>query len=180
MTLDFTVEKNTGSSIESSDVKWEVFTDSLNQSYIYCAKTQSFAYFVNNETLHYFTDFKGDTNSLLYYFYLAAHKILMGYFQDLEVKDILPLNGFFGGISKTVQDFIAPFKIYQKVEYVSIFKEIDDLLQPQNIKITSNATAKSGNKVKRSLDFNIELKDDKIASFTIQDQQICITAKRLA
>ena len=133
MTMEFEVEGE----VEKKHVKWEVFTDSLNQCYIYCHQTQSYAYLINNETLHYFVDFKGDKNSLLYSFYLGAHKILLSFYQDIEVRDILPIDGFFGTISKTLQDFIAPFKIYLKSEYVSQSAYIDDVLAPQNIKIIS-------------------------------------------
>ena len=48
------------------EVKWEVFTNSLNQAYLYCSASHSTAYFINNEVLHYFTEFYGDKKSLLY------------------------------------------------------------------------------------------------------------------
>ncbi|MBP6731545.1 MAG: urea transporter, partial [Chitinophagales bacterium] len=63
-------------------VHWEVFTDAYNGTYIYCHTTQATAYFVNNGTLHYFTEFAGNRKSLLYYFYLAARKILLGYYPN--------------------------------------------------------------------------------------------------
>ncbi|MFI5151624.1 MAG: urea transporter, partial [Bacteroidia bacterium] len=34
--------------------KWEVFVDAGNYSYLYCAQTDSAAYFINNGTIHYF------------------------------------------------------------------------------------------------------------------------------
>ncbi|HRP59172.1 MAG TPA: M23 family metallopeptidase, partial [Vicingus sp.] len=35
-------------------IKWEVFVNSLNQTYFYCHKTKAVAYFVNNGTVFYF------------------------------------------------------------------------------------------------------------------------------
>ncbi len=175
MTMEFKVENGAKKSL----VKWEVFTDALNQSYIYCGASQSYAYFVNNDTLHYFTDFKGDKKSLLYYFYIAAHKILMGYFQDLEVKDILPVDGFFSGESQFIQDFIAPFKIYQKVNYSSTFKKIDDVMNPQYIKIISSAVAQTAGSVHGEMNFTLELSNNKISQLTINDGEKCISAKRI-
>ena len=175
MTLEFAVESNG----EKSTVQWEVFVDAANQAYIYCKETKSFAYFVNNETLHYFTDFKGDRKSLLYYFYLGAHKILLGYYNELEVKDVLPIEGFFTGVSKVVQDFISPFAIYLKTFYSAKFVGIDDALNPTNIKISSTAMAKSGGRVNRKIDFDFELNDNKISKIIIQEGKTCTTVNRI-
>ncbi len=176
MTMEFEVD-NEG---DKKNVKWEVFTDAMNLTYIYCHETQSYAYLVNNETLHYFTEFKGDTDSLLYHFYLGAHKILLGYYDNLEVKDVLPIDGFFSGISKTIQDFIAPFKIYLNAEYVSKFVEIDDAMQPREIKIESSAVAKSGLSIQKELQFEIELSQDRINKFIVKEGTKCLVAKRIA
>jgi len=70
--FSFEFTRTKGSISKTLIEKWEVFTDAWNNSYLYCAATNSSAYFVNNGTLHYFTDFFGDKESLLYYFYLAA------------------------------------------------------------------------------------------------------------
>ena len=125
-------------------VRWEIFVDAYNHSYIYCHNTKSSAYFVNNETQHYFTDFYGDKNSLLYYFYLAAQKILLGYYQDMKLTDRLPISNFYSGFSKVIQDFVAPFHIYLKADYQMQFSKIDDVMHPQQIEIKSSAIASIG------------------------------------
>jgi len=176
MTMDFAVDRGG----EKSNVKWEVFVDSVNQAYIFCHETQSLAYFVNNETLHYFTDFKGDKKSLLYYFYLGAHKILLGYYHELEVKDVLPIDGFFTGFSKVIQDFVAPFGIYLKTEYSAKFMEIDDPMSPSKIRISSSALVKIGENVKRKIEFYFVLNHSKNFTMTINEGKICTHVIRIA
>ena len=106
-------------------LKWEVFTDAVNQTYIYCAETESFAYFVNNGTLLYFTDFVGNRSSSLYAFYVGCHKVLLGYYSPLTVKDAFPIIGFYNGFLKILQDFVAPFYLFLKTDYQSEYTEID-------------------------------------------------------
>jgi len=169
--------KVTGKKTET--VKWEVFVDTANNPYIYCHNTGSYAYFANNETLHYFTDFKGDKKSLLYYFYIGAHKILLSYFHQLEVKDVLPAEGFMKGPSKIIQDFIAPFKVYQKTEFTARYSEIDDERDPKKIKIESVAMAKTGKSINRKLEFTLELENSNLQKFTVKEKDLCITAEHL-
>ena len=118
-------------------VKWEVLVNIYSQPYLYCHNTKSVAYFVNNETVHYFTDFYGDRQSLLYYFYLGAHKQLLGFYLDMEITDRLPLDGFYNGGLKFLQDIIAPFYIFLNTEFSSRFTAVDDVYHPTQIQIKS-------------------------------------------
>ncbi|MDP2422721.1 MAG: urea transporter, partial [Bacteroidales bacterium] len=61
-------------------VDWEVKSDMNNYTYLECTTTESRAYFWNDGNLFYFTHFAGNKNSLLYYFYLGAYKIVLGYY----------------------------------------------------------------------------------------------------
>ncbi len=65
------------------EVNWEVFTDYYNNSYIQCAKTKAKAYFVNDGTVFYFKHFEGNKKSLLFYFYMATYKMMLGYYKNL-------------------------------------------------------------------------------------------------
>ena len=156
---------------------WEVFVDALNMPYLYCHKSRSIAYFSNNGSLHYFTSFTGDRDSLLYYFFLGAHKILLSYFQDMEVTDFLPIEGFHSGLSKFFQDFIAPFHIYLHADYVSRFTTIDDSQNPGMIRVSSSATARAGANVFRKLDFNLDLSENRLSQFSVKEKELCITAR---
>ena len=162
---------------EGTGVRWKVFVDAYNQSYIYCHTTKSSAYFVNNETLHYFTDFIGDKKSLLYFFYLGAHKILLGYYQDMELSDRLPIVNFYSGFSKVIQDFIAPFYIYLNADYKMKFSKIDDIMNPNRIEIRSEAVFKVGEMEKHKTEFILVIKDNKISSFTVIEGDQIISAE---
>ena len=155
---------------EGQNFEWKIFTNAYNQAYIYCRKTNSVAYFVNNDTLHYFTEFYGDKKSLLYYFYLGAHKILLGYYQNLEVNDLLPVEGFYSGPAKFFQDFIAPFYIFLKTKYVSRFVSVDDINHPQQIKLSSVAEVSAYGMENRKIEFELVFSVNKISSFTITEK----------
>lgn len=162
--------------IDRDQISWEVFTNSFNQSYIFCHATKSIAYFVNNQTLHYFTSFSGDRNSLLYYFYLGSYKVLLGYYSQLSIKDILPVDGFFRGTTKFFHDFIAPFKIFLGTEFSSKYVFIDEELNPQHIKMESRATARIGSRINRDINFEFILERDQITEFIVKEKGKCVKA----
>lgn len=164
---------------ETENVRWEVMVDAYNYSYIYCHNTNSVAYFINNETLHYFTDFTGDRKSLLYYFYIAANKVLLGYYENMTIRDKLPLAGIYSGPVKIIQDFIAPFHIFLNAGYNFSFKYIDNDLNPSEIIISSNAVTGFGNKVNRKLDFELVLNNNKIQKILISDDIKQISAESI-
>ncbi|MCE1200307.1 MAG: urea transporter, partial [Marinilabiliales bacterium] len=98
------------SSGEEKEAKWEAFTDAYNYRYLYCAESRSTAYYVNDGTMFYFTGFYGDKNSLLFYFYLSAYKVLLDGSESMAIRDELPLHTHYhknGWI--LLNDFIAPF-----------------------------------------------------------------------
>lgn len=158
-------------------VRWEVFTDAYNSTYIYCHNTKSYAYFVNNETLHYFTDFYGNRSSLLYYFYLGAYKVLLGYYEQMEIKDTLPMHGFYSGMSRLIQDFIAPFYVYLNANYKMKFSGADDINTPSKLKINSSVSVNAGSENLKNIDFEFSLAADKINSFRVKKKNKTILAE---
>lgn len=158
-------------------VHWEVFTDAYNGTYLYCHTTKSTAYFVNNGTLHYFTEFTGNNNSLLYYFFIGGRKILLGYYDNMQVHDILPNTGFYSGLSSFIQDFVAPFKIYLKGTYTSKFKQIDDINHPGQVTIVATAKAMAAARVLKQMDFEIVVAKNKLKTLTVQDGDKNIVAE---
>ncbi|MXV16916.1 urea transporter [Hufsiella ginkgonis] len=95
---------------------WEVFTDAYNHTYFFSKETNAVAYFINNDTKFYFTNFYGDKDSLLYLFYLSAYSIN---FSDHPATDFYPLNL---GINRAVlwlQDIVSPFYSFIKLNYHS-------------------------------------------------------------
>lgn len=164
----------------SEVVDWEVFVDSYNQPYIFCHTTRSTAYFVNNETLHYFTSFFGDRNSLLYYFYLGAYKVLLSHYPGLVIGDTFPIEGFYSGPAKYLQDFAAPFYRYLKAKFESSFVDADDLSNPGNLTLQSSATASMGKRIRRRIDFRFSIENGEIKGLNVTENNVCIEAKRLS
>lgn len=156
---------------------WDIIVDAYNQAYIYCEKTKSTAYFTNNGTLHYFTNFYGDKNSLLFYFYLAAHKICMGYYHEMQLVDTLPISTFYHPQWKFIQDFIAPFNIFLQNTYESQFSFIDDEHFPNQLKIKSMVQSKLGKKIQHQIDFEIIVENNLLKQFSFEKDNKLITAQ---
>jgi len=98
---------------------WEVFKDAANQSYIYSKTTGAAAYFINNGNMFYFTSFYGDKTSLLYYFYLAAYKVIFNDAGYIQAGDELPVPLTSNKILLWMQDFVAPFYRFISIKYKS-------------------------------------------------------------
>lgn len=147
-------------------IQWEVFTDELNRSYIYCHKSKSTAYFVNDGTMFYFFDFEGNRKSLLFHFYLAAYRVLLGCYEKVDVTDSVPLIHFNSKIFQWIQDFVAPFYLFTRADYTSLYSQIDNIHEPSKVTLQSNVVAKFlGYPFRRDL-FEIEIKEKNIAVFS--------------
>ena len=149
---------------------WEVLTDSLNRTYIYCSKTKSNAYFINDGVMLYFTDFEGDNDSVLFNFYLAAYRQLLGYYENINIEDNVPLVHFNNKFIQFFQDFVAPFYLFTKATYSSKFSYADNAFAPQKIIINTEVEAKVLEYSFKKTNFEIELKDHKIESITIHQK----------
>lgn len=169
MKLEFEVQNGSKKYKE----QWEVFTDSSNFSYFYCARTASVAYFTNNETLFYFNSFSGDTDSLLYHFYCAAYKISLSYFRGLAVWDVLPVSDL-KSAWKPLQDIIAPFHIFMRSEYKAVYTEADNDQLPKKISIDSEIVS-TGIRHKHST-FRLTIENNTIKTITLNEGPVCITA----
>ena len=160
------------SSDTNDEVTWEVHTDELNRSYLYCSKSKSVAYFVNDGTMFYFYDFEGSRNSLLFYFFLASYRVLLGCYENVEVTDSVSLNYFNSPLFQWFQDFVAPFYLFTKASYISQSTKIDNVHQPTSTTITSSVEAKFLNFNFRKVSFEIEIKENNIHQFSFTQNGI--------
>jgi hypothetical protein len=151
----------------SSKTEWEVRTDSFNRTHFYCSKTDSYAYFVYDGVMLYFTDFEGDHGSLLFQFYLAAYRQLLGYYDNIEVKDRVPLIHFNHPVLQFFQDFFAPFYLFTKANYSSVFTYADNVYAPQKVMVRNTVEASIFNYRFKQINFEFELKDHKIHKFSV-------------
>lgn len=159
---------------------WEIFTDAYNNKYIYCADTQSTAYFVNDGTMFYFTSFHGDHNSLLFYFYLTAYKILLGYYPDIEITDLFPLHIIRKNkLSKWLNDIIAPFYQYIKAHYKSKPSWSDLSVNPSKIRLSTYVQISSFKTIKEEGSGTILLAENKIKEFSFDTNKTKVWAQSL-
>ncbi|MCB8993998.1 MAG: urea transporter [Bacteroidales bacterium] len=134
------VSLKTGEIIKKEAFLWEVNTDPYNTSYIESKGEKAFAYLYNNGSLHYFTNFIGEKDNPLFWFFTAFFKVPLGFLPDSRIQDQLPLNFMFGGILKFLQDFIAPVYLFLKADYVLEFKKAGDILSSEGLTMVSSLT----------------------------------------
>ncbi len=183
----FDIQPNTILRFSYSDAKgverveeWEAFTDAYNYNYLYCADTASTAYYFNDGSIFYFTTFYGNKRSLLYYFYLTAYKVLLGYHEDLEVKDKLPLDSIFNKNGMIwLHDFIAPFTNRIHAFYSIKQTEADDAGHPQSLTLVSEINLSVYGRIRHESTGSISLKNNRIEKFTFENKKIKIEAKCL-
>lgn len=163
MKIRFTIDN------DPSINEWEVSTNAFNVLYISCSKTNSYAYFNNNENIFYFTDFEGDTNSLLYHFYLAAYKVYLSTVNNLTIKDTLPIHLIKPPILKFLQDTIAPFYLFLKPSYTSRSTES---ISNQTLNVYSIVNWLN-KKNSETINYEIEIDKENITELKIQHHQKC-------
>lgn len=161
----------------SQTEKWEAFTDAYNYNYLYCSETNSSAYYVNDGTMFYFTAFYGNKKSLLYFFYLTSYKVLLGYYEQLEIKDELPLNTIFHKNSLIwLHDFIAPFTNRVKAGFSLKPLASDDAYQPHSLTLKSEINTSVYGREQLVSSGTITMTDNRIEQFTYENKRIKITA----
>lgn len=151
-------------------IEWEVGVSTLNQTYLYCHRTKSYAYFVNDGTAFYFTAFEGDYQSMLFHFYLGAYKVLLSFYKNLAITDNIPIHQVKRGVKRWLQDFIAPFKIFNHIEYELSYIDIDNDFQPTSIQLHSVVNSVQWRFSKQLLECSFEIENSKIKTFQIGDE----------
>ncbi len=145
---------------KQKNTRWEVFTTIYNTSYIYEKNSDSYAWFVNDDAMLYFTHFSGNRSSMLYLFYLAMYRVLQGYYQDLRIRDELPQDQTFKFPLLSFQDFIAPFWIFLRTDYKLNYVQTDNELQPSEIILLSEMKRKIVGHILNERSFHIRITED--------------------
>lgn len=152
---------------EQKPVEWECFTDAHNASYLYCHTTKSYAYFVHDGTMFYFTSFEGDKKSLLFYFYLACYKVLQGFYEDIEITDTFPLDLFVSPYN-VLNDMLAPFLPLTQASYKLRYTKIDDTHHTRQICLESTVEVHFFKQLVQKYNFQILLENGHIAHIKAQ------------
>jgi urea transporter len=160
-------------------IVWDVKTDMYNNTYLECRSGGSKAYFRNNGNLFYFMNFSGDKDSFLYYFYLGLYKVLLGYYDTLQLKDTYPLKAFRKGSLQFLQDFIAPFYLFIHAEYSLHYLNIEDDLSTSSIHLKSTSELKFAAGILESYKFEILIGKGKIEKFEVSGKGLAISAREI-
>lgn len=159
---------------------WEVFTDAYNHSYLYCHDSKAMAYFTNNGTVHQFTNFAGDQNSVLFHFYLAAYRVLLGYYDQLVLEDALPLDLMHNRFAFLFQDWVAPFLIFMKADYRLQYIYRDNDVFTGKITLQSTSFIRYGKNAHDGHAYEMNFANNRIESFTIKTKKENIGVKFIA
>ena len=158
-------------------LNWEVQVDPLNNTFLYCERSNSRAYFRNDGDIHYFTYFTGDKSSMLFYFFLGGYKILTGYYKNLQVKDLYPIHLFNHPLLVLVQDFVAPFWLFTKSEYNLRYLGMDDELMQTNIHLKSKTSVKIAKRDTKVIEFELFVTNLGLEYFVVLEKNRKIEAK---
>lgn len=149
--------------------EWETFMDLYGKTYLYDRETDSLAYYRYNDKMLVFEHFKGDRTSLLYNFYLAAYRVQNGFYKNLKIKDQYPLNTLFlNSPLLFIQDFIAPFYIFLKTQFLLEYTNINEDFLDTEITIKSQSIALLGKRVMKKQDYEFRLDEKGLHEFIIQ------------
>ena len=164
-------------SVSSDDGKiedWEVLTNIFNESYFYCESINAFAYFINNGTAFYFTNYIGPKNSLLYYFYLSSYKIMMSSEHQSLLSDAYPISDFNNNAIRWIQDLISPFYIFIEMKFECAIHKSEGFLSSGSITIDTTQSRKIAWNKKLISQSSIKIEGNKIQSFsmTISDKKL--------
>ena len=148
--------------------EWEVFTTAFNETYLYCKQYDAYAYFINNGTAFYFTNYFGNRKCLLFHFYQAAYKIILSSEKQLTATDTFSLNSFSINPYKWLQDMVAPFYIFIKLKYESSVEMDSSNLGNSSIQINTNQEQAFFWTKRKKMHSNMLIKDAQIQAFSFQ------------
>lgn len=156
---------------------WVVETDIYNNTYIRSEEDGSIAYLYNNGDVHYFTNFNGQKNSALYWFFITMFKIPFGFQPNSKIDDSLPVNLMFGGFIKFLQDFIAPAYLFLKANYRLTMKEAGDILSAGDIEMNASITQKVAGRETRKIESEIKIEPENHILVYISFKDVKISLK---
>ncbi len=173
--LTFSVK---GEKTEIKEIKWEVHVNPYNQSYLYCKESNAYAYFENQDSLFFFTQFYGSRKGLLYNFFLGAYKIQKGFYKNMEIADVYPLHQHFPKRYLWIQDFFSPFIIVGRSRFRLSYTHYEESFDTAEISLESSAINSIGRKNLSEKKFSLSITADGISSFIIRNPKNTIILQR--
>ena len=152
-------------------ITWQVSIDAYLNKFIYCEQSGAKAFFRVQEAMMYFTHFEGQRNSLLYLFYLSAHKVALGLEKGLLITDHIAVNKVFGAGALFLQDLLLPFFQFLRVDYVLHYPESFNAVLTREVLLKGTVKARRGAAVLRTMNFRLQAGTNGLQSFYFSDGQ---------
>jgi len=153
---------------QTETIVWKVGSDIYNNLFIECEKTKSKAWFKTLGDTFYFTYFKGNRKSLLFYFYLSSFKIVYAFYPKMKITDNYPLSIFPNKALLTLQDFCLPFYRFLSARYQIVY---ESYVGKSNKQVILNSTAqfgKNGNRI--NFEFNVLITENGIEEIELMSK----------
>lgn len=162
-----------------TEICWEVFTDAWNRTYLFEEATGSYAYFQNDGTRFYFTDFEGSKKSDLFHLYLSCYSVLLGYYPKVYLNDRIPLIHLSTPGYNWIQDFIAPFYLFSETTYNGNQHGVSATFAPEEIELRTQVESKTFGKVRQQIGYEIQIQSGGIKSIRMkkgnrEEEWICV------
>jgi hypothetical protein len=128
--------------------------------------------------MFYFLSFHGDKKSLLYYFYLASYKILLGYYEAISIDDVIPLHNTGNRPALWMHDFIAPFHQYFRAHYSVKPEWADSQVNPAQIRLAADLSVSFFSVRKNEGSAKILISENEISQFSFESEKAKIWAQK--
>jgi len=168
----FEVNKNGKKEIH----RWEVDANEYNIPFIKCLSSGAIAYFSNDGNLFMFRHYEGKKDTLLYFFFLSAFKIPLGFYKDIRIHDHFPLNLVTVRLLLFLQDFTAPFLKFIRSEYNLKYDYIDNEVMTTRLRLASSSATYFIRRRTSGYEFTIEVDEKGISSLTVRNEKTSINA----
>jgi len=141
--------------------RWTVCRDIYNYTYIYCAKKKAYAWFENDGSMFYFLKYKGTKSCNLYHFFCSNYKVpfVAGAW---SVKDDFPLVHQQNGWVKFLQDIVAPFFSFVKIEYKASLEKGE---------LRSSYTDKVSGRVVENVQYETSYSENRLAFVSVKTRK---------
>lgn len=121
--------------------------NAYNQSYLNCIKTGAKLYYENNGKTFSALNYVGSKKSPLFYFYSSFFKVILSESSNLVVETRFPIHHLYSFPLLTIQDFLVPFGIFLKGNYILKYKKITQIFNPSEINLESEILGKKEQKL---------------------------------
>lgn len=154
-------------------------TDAYNRTYWQCVETGAVAYFVNNGTVCYFTEYYGSYQSPLWVVYCGLYKVLLSFQPNIPVEDEFPTH--FAANSRAARwlmplnDFFAPFFSLLRYRYRLTYRTQEGGFKSEKMHLRADTHTLLGGWMIATAQYDVYLQAGRIDKICITDTHHTIT-----